>query len=160
MTQNGTRTTRVQERSLRSHSLRRRESVSEQVRGQPGCQADRGREIPPRRAGARGKGGARAIRSSDDPRRCCRPRIGPRSQVEIHNAAQAASSKLCAVAAVRGAALWYAPREAAGPYRWPAAAGWGPAPAPIRLGLFWFSIDSAISTPGMHIAALGECRLP
>lgn len=27
-------------------------------------------------------------------------------------------------------------------------------------GPFWFSFDSAISTPGMHIALLGEGRLP
>lgn len=27
-------------------------------------------------------------------------------------------------------------------------------------GPFWFSFDSAISTPGMHIALLGECRPP
>lgn len=41
-----------------------------------------------------------------------------------------------------------------------AAAGWGPAPTPIRRGPFWFSFDSTISTPGMHFAPLGECRLP
>lgn len=44
------------------------------------------------------------------------------------------------VAAVRGAALWYAPREAAGPYRCCCGAGWGPAPTPIRLGPFGFPL--------------------
>lgn len=39
-------------------------------------------------------------------------------------------------------------------------AGWGPAPAPIRLGFFGLPWASAISTPGMHIAPLGEGRLP
>lgn len=41
---------------------------------------------------------------------------------------------------MRGAALWYAPREAAGPYRCCCGAGWGPAPTPIRLGPFGFPL--------------------
>ena len=80
---------------------------------------NRGGEIPQGGQGGQGQGGRERERSgrATIPGRAAGPRIGPRSQVEIHNAAQAASSKLCAVAAVRGAALWYTPREAAGPYR-------------------------------------------
>lgn len=93
----------------------------------------------------KGEGSPKRSGRATIPGRAAGPRIGPRSQVEIHNAAQAASSKLCAVAAVRGAALWYAPTGSsrAVPLR---CAGWGPAPAPIRLGLFGF-VDSTISTP-------------
>lgn len=150
VTQNGTRTTRVQ-KSLRqgSEQIERRKTKNRRggwdtTKGGPG-QGGREQE----------RCGRATILG-----RAAGPRIGPRSQVEIHNAAQVASSKLCTVAAVRGAALWYAPREAAGPYRCAARAGWGPAPAPIRLGLFGFPLTLAISTPGMHIAALGESRLP
>lgn len=94
--------------------------------------------------GGQGQGGRELERSgrATIPGRAAGPRIGPRSQVEIHNAAQAASSKLCAVAAVRGAALWYAPREAAGPYRCAARRGLGSSSCSHSTGtFFWFSLD-------------------
>lgn len=92
--------------------------------------------------GGQGQGGRELERSgrATIPGRAAGPRIGPRSQVEIHNAAQAASSKLCAVAAVRGAALWYAPREAAGPYRCAARRGLGSSSCSHSTGFFWFAL--------------------
>lgn len=112
-----------------------------------------------RRARARGRERKRSGRATI-PGRAAGPRIGPRSQVEIHNAAQAASRLVASCAQLqrcvaRPCGTLHGKQQG----RTAALRGLGSSSYSHSTGSFWFSFDSAISTPGMHIAPLGEGRL-
>lgn len=114
-----------------------------------------------RRAGGKGERQVERSGRATIPEGAAGPRIGPRSQVEIHKRPRrlvASCAQLQRCVARPCGTLHGKQQGRTAALR---GAGWGPAPAPIRLGLFWFSLDALLSPRlAMHIAPLGEGRLP
>ena len=106
----------------------------------------------------KGEGSSKRSGRATIPGRAAGPRIGPRSQVEIHKRPR---RLVASCAQLQQCVAWPCgtlPREAAGPYRCAAWAG-----VQLLLPFDWvFLVLSTLLPPrlGMHMASLGEDLLP